>query len=56
MRYPTCQQEKKDCFAYVLGGCKILSYTHFEKKCPFYKSQEQYKADLRKHPWIVIQK
>lgn len=52
MNYASCQQERSDCFANVLGGCKILSYTSFDKPCPFYKSKKQFEEDRKKHPWI----
>ena len=34
-----CLQKKADC-AYIRdGACRILSDTHFDRKCPFYKRQ-----------------
>ena len=53
MKYPICLQEKENCFANVCGGCRILSYTSFNKECPFYKTKEQYEEDLIKHPWVT---
>lgn len=48
---PRCNQEFLDCFAYRNGKCAILRSTVFNKVCPFYKTREQYEADLILYPY-----
>ena len=38
-----CQQDKKDCFAYMEGGlCYCLDDTNFDgRECPFYKKENE---------------
>lgn len=44
-----CRDEKEDCFAYVIGGCRCLSDTNFNgRKCPFYKPLEVVKNERKK--------
>lgn len=51
--FARCNQERIDCFAYRNSGkCAILRSTIFNKVCPFYKTKEQFEADLIKYPYI----
>ncbi len=52
MKYAMCDQKMDDCFAYVAGGCRLLSNTRFQKPCPFYKSGKDYAEGLRKYPIV----
>lgn len=38
-----CEQQRSDCFAYLLGRCNCLQDTSFEagRVCPFYKSRNE---------------
>ena len=47
-----CPHEKnrKDCFARKGKLCDCLQESNFKKECPFYKSKEQYEAELKKYP------
>lgn len=45
-----CEQDKKNCFAYREGKCRILDNTHFNRDCPFFKTRQQYEYDLLKYP------
>lgn len=43
--------ERPDCFAYENKRCKRLNVMLCRhKECPFYKTEEQYRADLKKYP------
>ena len=44
-----CEQLRKDCFAFEENNCKVLSDTHFESDCPFYKTKEQFIIDRDKY-------
>lgn len=47
--YPPCKDKRGNCFSLVNGKCRILDDTEFEKRnCPFYKTKEQYKKELKK--------
>ena len=37
---PICEQQKKDCNRIISWKCALLTDTHFEKPCPFYKKNE----------------
>lgn len=45
---PLCEQRKITCCAFESGHCVILTNTHFEKKCPFFKTTQQVIAETRK--------
>lgn len=50
--FARCNQERIDCFAYRHNGkCAILRSTIFNKTCPFYKTKEQYEAELVLYPY-----
>lgn len=38
-----CDQERSDCFAYLVGRCNALNNTKFEpgRVCPFYKNRDK---------------
>lgn len=43
--------DKADCFAYKRTQCKVLNeMTCQYGECSFYKTTEQFKADLKKYP------
>lgn len=44
---------KINCFAYGYKNCYVLTeLVCKKKKCSFFKTKEQYNADLIKYPWI----
>ena len=46
--YVPCAQNRKDCFSYKEDGtCDCLVNTEFKKKCPFYKTKEEYQKQLQ---------
>ena len=47
-----CEQLRKDCFAFEKNNCKVLSDTHFESDCPFYKNIKRHIADSKKYSEI----
>lgn len=48
MYQPRCIQNRTDCFAIsVFGHCSALDNTEFDKKCPFYKSKEQFDKEQK---------
>lgn len=38
---PICEQKRNDCNRNHDGKCVLLSDTHFNKPCPFYKKREE---------------
>ena len=38
---PLCEQKQNDCNRNHDGRCVLLSGTHFNKTCPFYKKREE---------------
>lgn len=43
----------ENCFARIGNKCGVLKEELCDKgKCPFYKTKEQYAADLKKYPPI----
>ena len=44
---------KKDCFAYRIGGCSILTETVCRREiCSFYKTKEQARIDREKYGFV----
>lgn len=49
-------ETKKDCFGYCkeTNGCSALDKLYCKtEKCGFYKTKEQYKADMKKYGHVV---
>lgn len=46
---PPCHLE--NCFAYKQGRCLLLNsgYSKSERACPFYKTEEAYRAGIKKY-------
>lgn len=46
---PLCHRE--DCFSCKQGRCVLLStgYSKSERACPFYKTEEEYRAEIKKY-------
>jgi hypothetical protein len=38
-QFPECSQKRFSCVACKGGRCQILHDTHFDRPCPFYKTQ-----------------
>lgn len=44
---PECIQKRFSCVACKSGRCQILHDTHFDRPCPFYKTQAALDKELR---------
>lgn len=46
-RFPKCEQQKLTCMMIGKSGrCKALVDTHFDRDCPFFKTQKQVDEEL----------
>ena len=45
---PKCEQKRLDCMCNKYGICVALSNTHFDYKCPFYKSRAKGQEERKK--------